>query len=340
MTRETSAHERRGRADVETYRRNPPSLPSLELGGRDDLGRTSRALRDTLLFVCVPPSAVGVVGAFLPGRRASSTWSRLAASYAYWTGVRRAADRDTFRRLRRGVLILMYHGIAGPGEPASRYVMPVERFRRQMAWLRKRKYNVIGLEELLRARAEHRLPPPKSVVITVDDGYRDNLTLGRPILERLGLPATVFLVSAGGSVNAWSTSDGVAGRPLMSLEEARQALGGTLSFGAHTRTHPKLPELSVEDARREVAGSKEELEAALGVPVTTFAYPHGELSAEVRKAVIAAGFAAACSTRPGRNRPAEDGFALRRVEVRGTDRLARFAATLALGHLGRRKRRA
>ena len=340
MTQETSAHERRGREDVEQYRRHPPSLRSLELGGLEEVGRSTRALRDALLFAHVPPAVVGALGVLAPGRRASSAWSGLAASHAYWTGVRRASDGETYRRLRRGVLILLYHGFGAPGEAASRYVVPVGRFRRQMRWLRWRNYKVIPLEELIATRAEHRLPPPKSVVITIDDGYLDNLTLARPILERLGLPATVFLVSAGGLANGWSTSDGVAGRPLMSLEDARQALHGVLSFGAHTRTHPELPRVSPEQARREVAGSKEELEAALGVPVTTFAYPHGEMSPDVRDVVVATGFAAACSTRPGRNRPAEDGFALRRVEVRGTDRLPRFAVTLAFAGLWRKRQRA
>ncbi|HEU0304875.1 MAG TPA: polysaccharide deacetylase family protein [Gaiellaceae bacterium] len=339
MAQETSAHERRGRADVEQYARHPPSLPMLELGSHDELGRASRALRNALLALRVPPGVLGAMGALAPGRRASAAWSRLTASHAYWTGVRRAADRETYRRLRRGVLILMYHGIGAPGEPPSRYVVPAARFRRQMEWLKRRRYNVIALEELLRARAAYRLAPPKSVVITLDDGYLDNLTRAKPILEQLGLPATIFLVSAGGEANGWSTTPGVAGRPLMSLDGAREACDALLSFGAHSMTHPKLPQVSPEEARREIEGSKRELEAALAVPVTTFAYPYGEVDADVRDAVVAAGFAAACSTRPGRNRPADDDFALRRVEVYGTDRLARFAATLAVGELPRRRHR-
>lgn len=337
MTRDTSAEVARGRADVERFRLHPPSLPSLQLGGVEGLGRRARALRDVLLFARVPPAVVGGLARLVPGHRV--TPPGLVASHAYWTGVRREAGGETFRRLRRGVPILMYHGIGAPGEPASRYVLPVQRFRRQMRWLRRRNYNVLGLEELVQARADFRLPPPRSVVITIDDGYLDNLTLARPVLEELGLPATVFLVSAAGSANGWSTSDGVAGRPLMSLEDARHASGGLLSFGAHTRTHPKLPRVPPREARIEIAGSKEDLEAALGVPVTTFAYPYGELSAYVREAVVAAGFAGACSTLPGRNRPAQDGFALRRIEIRGTDRLPRFAATLAFGELRRRRRR-
>lgn len=125
----------------------------------------------------------------------------------------------------------------------------------------------------------------------------------------------------------------------MALEDARDAIGGVLAFGAHTRTHPKLPELPIEEARHEIAESKRELEDALGVPVTTFAYPYGRVSPEVRDLVADAGFAGACGVLPGRNRPAADGFALRRVEVFGSDRLLRFALTVWLGDIGMRRRR-
>jgi peptidoglycan/xylan/chitin deacetylase (PgdA/CDA1 family) len=88
---------------------------------------------------------------------------------------------------------------------------------------------------------------------------------------------------------------------------------------------------------REVAGSRSELEAALGVPVTVFAYPYGERSPDAEQAVVGAGYLAACGTDPGRNRPSCDLYALRRLEVRGTDSLLRFALALWLG--GPRRRR-
>ena len=78
----------------------------------------------------------------------------------------------------------MYHAIGREDEPASRYVLPASRFRRQLAWLKLRRYNVIGLEEFVRLRTENCLPPSKSVVLTFDDGYADNVELGLPALEQ------------------------------------------------------------------------------------------------------------------------------------------------------------
>ena len=125
------------------------------------------------------------------------------------------------------------------------------------------------------------------------------------------------------------------GRALLPLAEVR-CLNGRLGFGAHSRTHLSLPGLEPRELDREVSGSRSELEAALGATVSVFAYPYGARSPEVEQAVESAGYTAACGIDPGRNRPSCDLFALNRLEVRGTDSLLRFAATLWLGETRRR----
>ena len=230
------------------------------------------------------------------------------------------------------MLILMYHAIAGPGERSSRFVIPVRRFAHHMAWLARRRYTVISLDELLRHRREYRLPPPKSVVITFDDGYSDNRLLAVPILEERGFPATIFLVTGAGERSDWvSDNTELAGRQLLSLREALGMLGGVIAFGAHTRTHPDPRLLHRRELESEVAGSRRDLEAALGIPVTTFAYPYGENTPDAQAVTREAGFLAACGVEPGRNRPSASPYALKRVEVRGSDLLFRFALMLRLG---------
>lgn len=330
--------EQRGRDDLARFGREPSSLPRLPLGRERQHGPGLLLLQSAALAARVPPTVLACVGPLALGRRRA--WFRFVYRYAYWYGVRRAAERDTWRRLKRGVSILMYHAIGARGERPTRYVIPVTQFERQMKWLKRRGYAVMRLEDYVACLREHRLPPPKAVVVTLDDGYLDNLTLARPILERLGLPATVFLVSAGGTHNGWSVTDDVAGRPLMRMEDAKGILGGVVSFGAHTRTHPKLPDIPLADAEREVGGSRDELEAALGAPISTFAYPYGRMNAAVRDIVVRAGFDGACAVVPGQNHPSDDVFALRRVEIFGTDRILRFAVTMWLGDVGRRRRHA
>jgi peptidoglycan/xylan/chitin deacetylase (PgdA/CDA1 family) len=157
----------------------------------------------------------------------------------------------------------MYHALGYPGEPASRYVLPVRRFAQHMSWLRARRYNVLPAQEVLTALRANRLPPPRSVVVTLDDGYRDNLELGLPILQQMRLPATIFAVSGRlGQSNDWEAAGPLAGRPLLTRGQMRTMLSDDLDFGAHSRTHSSLPTLPLEAAADEITGSRLDLERA------------------------------------------------------------------------------
>ena len=211
-----------------------------------------------------------------------------------------------------------------------------------MAWLKRLRYHVLSLEDYLRYRAEDRLPPARSVVITADDGYVDNYAVAYPILRRYGFPATIFLVSGSvGDANRWDEPGLLRDRALMSWTEIQEMLRGGVTFGAHTRTHPMLTAVTPDRARAEIAGSRAELEQALGQPIQLFSYPHGKYDATARSIVEQVGYSGACSTRAGMNSPATSKFELRRTEVRGTDSLVRFALALWLGddHLPPRRRR-
>jgi glycosyltransferase involved in cell wall biosynthesis len=327
----------RGRLAVELYRRHPPIVSTMELGGRESTSRRSKVVREVLLALRISPAVCVRVGLVLPGRWAKR-WFRFALNYCYWRGVRKAVDPELWKRSRRGTAILRYHAIGDRDEGASRYVVPADRFARQLAWLRRRRYNVISLADYLGYRSRYEFPPTRSVVITFDDGYADNDAFGKPVLERFAFPATIFLLTGGDGLNAGATDRRLVGRPLLDLERARTMLGARVDFGAHTRTHPDLTALEPAAAEDEIAGSKEDLERALETPIVSFAYPFGDVTPEIRELVRRSGFLGACGVKPGHNRPATDSFDLRRLEVRGTDSLLRFALTLVVGefrHLGR-----
>jgi glycosyltransferase involved in cell wall biosynthesis/peptidoglycan/xylan/chitin deacetylase (PgdA/CDA1 family) len=318
-----------GRAAVEMVHREPALLPHLPLGNFWRGSQRSALLRRALLAARAPISPLRVVDRLLT--RTDRPY-RFLQDYCYWRGVRRATpDRATWRRLTGGVVILLYHALAPRGEPASRYVLPARHFARQLRWLRFRRYTVLGLDEYVRHRLEHTLPPPRSVVITLDDAYADNAELAHPLLRRRGLTATIFAVSRRmGELNLWSEGAEVQGRPLMTWEQAEKLRRDGLELGAHTRTHASLRGLAPEELADEIAGSKADLEERLG-PIRHFAYPYGRLDDAAVRAVEEAGFASACGIEEGRNSPGTPAFALRRVEVHGTDSLLRFALTLALG---------
>ena len=325
---------RRGEVGVELYRRHPEMLPQMPLGGSGELAtaRWRQVLANALLALRVPPVLLGAIGFLLPSRGLQKPWYTLVRRHAYWSGVRAAASPELWRRARSATVILGYHAFGGSAEKPSRYVVPAARFERQLAWLKRRGFNVISLGEYVAYRASYRFPPPRTVVLTIDDGYLDTATLAGPLLERFGLPATLFVMS---SPRDHDADPVLAERAVMDGARARSLLGEAFEIGSHTRTHPKLTAIPPDQAHAEIAGSKQELERDLGAPVTLFAYPFGAENSDIRTLVEEAGYLAARGIQPGRNRPATPRFQLRWLEVCGTYSLLRFAATVRLGELRR-----
>ncbi|HQI50235.1 MAG TPA: polysaccharide deacetylase family protein [bacterium] len=195
-------------------------------------------------------------------------------------------------------MILLYHHVA----PADRIPAAADRvrdegwqfthspaaFEWQLKELRRRHYEFISLGQLLdeiRARNRER---PGSVVVTFDDGWRDNYEFALPVLKGLGITATFFVTTA-------HLRPGGQDPKRMGLPELRHLVQAGFTIGAHSRSHPDLARISPEAAREEIAGSKADLESALGIAVDFFAYPGGAFNATVARLTQEAGYRAACS---------------------------------------------
>ena len=327
-----------GRGSVELYLHTPALLPFLELGAFQDAGPSAVLLRRLLLGLGGPPLP-RILDTIFPAGRWRDRWRRFGYDYHFWRGASRAVvQRSMWRSLVRAPVILMYHAIGGPSEAAGCYLVPVRRFARQMAYLAAGKYRVISLHQLLEYRRRFELPPARSVVITFDDGYADNHELAYPILRARGFQATFFLVSGCiGGRNTWDSAGELAGRPIVSWEAARQLVNGSMEIGAHSRRHRVLPDLSPAERSDEIGGSRRDLEEGLRCAVSTFAYPFGRLDEATTAEVGRTGFGAACCSRSGANDPAVPDLLLRRLEIRGTDSLVRFAFALHRGRTLARK---
>jgi peptidoglycan/xylan/chitin deacetylase (PgdA/CDA1 family) len=211
----------------------------------------------------------------------------------------------------------MYHAIGEPGERASRFVVPIAAFARQMRALAALPLDVVALDEALATLHGGHALRRRSVALTFDDGTRDLALLGRPVLERHGFPATAFVVTgAMGSTVDWTDHADLARRRIMTWEEALD-LQPRVAIQPHTRTHPSLRELGDAALTDEIAGSRDDVEMRTGARPTTFAYPYGHYDQRVAAAAAAAGFTAACTVKPGLNDGTTPAHELRRHEVRG-----------------------
>ncbi len=170
--------------------------------------------------------------------------------------------------------ILTYHSIDNSGSVIS---TSPEKFRSQMQYLSDSSYNVISLNEIATCIRENRSFPARSVVITFDDGFKNNYEIAYPILKEYGFSATIFLVTGYcGKNNQWlGQPPEIPELEIMGWDEIVEMSRDGIDFGAHTVNHPNLLELTQEQAEDEMIDSKKEIEARLGKNIMCFAYPYG-----------------------------------------------------------------
>ncbi len=271
------------------------------------------------------------------------------------------------RHLRDGALILCYHDVVqggpSPGDPAMH--LPVERLTRQLRWLRDH-YSVVPLLELT-ARLAAGASVHRLAAITFDDGYTGTFTLAWPVLQTLGLPATMFVVAdAPGHLEAfwwdhpviaaattperrqgWLTelrgdahlittalgAGAAAGPPPTHVPAGwgvvAAAAAAGLDIGVHSATHRTLTMLDDAELDREIKTAAEIIYAHTQVEPALFSYPYGVWDGRVRRAVRSAGYRAAVTLDYGLNTGATDLWSLRRVNVPASISQAAFAGWAA-----------
>ena len=166
-----------------------------------------------------------------------------------------------------GVPVLMYHALeddehpAGYTEPGDKvYVLQVEQFREQMAYLKDNGFRTYLIDELL----EMDCLPEKAVVLTFDDGHVSNATLALPILQEYGFKAHFFITT------------GRIGTPyFLTAEQIGALYDAGMGIGSHGVTHRFLNVLSENDARAELVNSKNQLQEIIGKTITGISYPGG-----------------------------------------------------------------
>ena len=212
-----------------------------------------------------------------------------------------------------GVPILCYHSVDDSGSLIS---TSVAEFEKQMALLARWGYRTIPLGELCDRLRSGRFLPRKSVVLTFDDGDRNNHEKASPILERHGFAATVFIVtrSMGGGID-WTRTDDVPDLKLLTWDDAKAMLDLGWEVEGHSETHPNLRRLDPARVREELGQSKREMEARLARPVTLLAYPYGEHTPQIERVVEELGYLGAVTIEMGMVRPGDAVFRLKRMSV-------------------------
>src|SRR5581483_10539375 len=200
-----------------------------------------------------------------------------------------------WRPYRGPVPILEYHPIQPPipGSPYPQLFVPQADFTAQMKWLAAHGYTAVTLDRVEAAWYRGGELPPKPVVITFDDGYRSQFVAAFPVLQHFHWPGVLDLKAKGSDLPA---------------ADVRRMLGAAA-------------------LRREIAGSKRELERRFGVPVDNFCYPAGRYDAAAIADLRRAGYRGATTEIYGLADRSHR-YTLARIEVEYADRLAGFVRKL------------
>jgi len=212
----------------------------------------------------------------------------------------------------------------------------------------KSKYSIISLRDYVSAKKLGKVDrlPPKSLIITFDDGYKSNYKL-KPILEKYNIPSTIFLCSAivGTNRHFWfehgignDTCEYVKNishkKRLQILRKFgfeerkefndRQALSKNeieetkdiVDFQSHTMFHPLLPKCSAQRALKEISQSKKDLEHKYGVRVYALSYPNGDYSDREISIAKKAGYECGITVDLELNSQHTDLFRLKRICIK------------------------
>lgn len=209
--------------------------------------------------------------------------------------------------------ILMYHRVAvlAGDEPAITVDLTVDpgEFTLQMQWLKDNGYTSITQLQLYQALIEGKPLPAKPVLITFDDGYRGIATIAAPIMSRVGMVGTAYVITdriaqRNQTAPAWLTWP-----QLRTLEQRGW------DIGSHTVAHTEIPHMSSQAALKTLRASRFMLEKHLGHPVQWFCYPAGSVDATAVALVKQAGYVLATTTQFGIDHSAANPLQLSRVRI-------------------------
>lgn len=222
------------------------------------------------------------------------------------------------------VPVLMYHYLSEVPIDADIYrrdlsVTP-DLFAAHLDRIAAEGYTVIRLYDLAAYLLQGTPLPPKAVVITFDDGYRDNYENAFPLLHERNMTATFFVVME--FINRE--------RPeYLTWPMVQEMAAAGMSFEAHGVDHTSLRGRTRPDLEFQALRSYETLQNAVGLRARFVSYPAGEYDEQTIAAFQDAGYWAGFTTVQGATHRSDDLFRLPRVRVRGTtspDELARLLA--------------
>jgi peptidoglycan/xylan/chitin deacetylase (PgdA/CDA1 family) len=238
-----------------------------------------------------------------------------------------------------GPLVLAYHAVSS--EWQSQLAVPEAVLRTQLAWFARRGYVGLTLSDAERRRSDGSLPP-RSLVITFDDGYASTVR-AVPLLAEHGFPGTVFVVTrfvdsgehlSWPGIEQWLKPETWGELCPLTWPELETLAEVGWEIGSHTATHPLLTAVDDDRLRQELIESGTAIAARLS-SCTSLSYPYGVADERVRAAAGRCGYRSACSLTFAHL--VDEPLSRPRIGLSGADQGLRLAVQVS--SFGRRGRR-
>ena len=206
----------------------------------------------------------------------------------------------------QGVPVLNYHQINNHAH--NSLTLSDSEFEAQIKYLAKEGYTAISPDDLSDYIQYGKKLPPKPILITFDDGYKDNYQIAYPILKKYHFTATIFLISD--FVNTYDR--------YLTWEQIREMTNNGFTFESHTVNHLPLTKAASDEERlTQLIKSKEALEWRLGKKINYLAYPCGAYDQRIIDLTKKAGYSAAFTIKLGRNTTSSTLYSLDRIPIFG-----------------------
>ena len=215
----------------------------------------------------------------------------------------------------QAVPILSYHHFAENCK--SHLCVPAHIFEQHMRYLKKNGYRIITMSDLLGFLQYRHAIPKRSVVITIDDGYRSAYDIAYPVLKKYGFTATLLI---------YTDYVGVS-RSSITWDQLREMKADGFEVGSHTLSHcdltkriPGEQELDyMSRIKREILASKQVIDEELRQDTICFAYPYGRYDATILNICEQAGYKIGVSAERGGNAFFSDPLVLDRNQILKSD---------------------
>jgi peptidoglycan/xylan/chitin deacetylase (PgdA/CDA1 family) len=204
------------------------------------------------------------------------------------------------------VIIFCYHRLVDKVRYPGTEITPAA-FEAQMKELKDRGITVISLQDLLAWKRGEKNIPPRSAVITFDDGWKSQYEVAWPIMKKYGYPFTMFIYTEGVRGGTLGGGEAITWEQLADLrdngvdvqdhsathQDLREGHTIMVAGPGGKRSRTKLTGQQYEDwMRNEVVGSKDLLEKRLGIRVNCFAVPFGNYNEHVKEIARNSGYEA------------------------------------------------